>query len=142
MILYKLVCENEHEFEGWFQNSAAYDKLAEKNQLECPECGTRKVCKGIMAPNIATKGALSKTQGITSEQKMRAYMISMAAQFRDHVEKNFDNVGQAFPEEARRIHYGEADRRGIYGEATLDEAKELVEEGIDVCPIPEAPKLQ
>lgn len=142
MILYKLICENEHEFEGWFQSSAAYDKLAEKKQVDCPDCGTTKVAKAIMAPNVATKGALTRKKDLSPEQKAQAYMAYMAAQVREHVEKNFDNVGKEFPDEARRIYYGETEERGIYGEASVEDVKELVEEGIDVCPIPDPPKLQ
>lgn len=142
MIKYTLVCEHEHEFEGWFANSAAFDKLAEAKQLECPACGSQNVSKGIMAPNIAKTGRSPSKSEAGQALQMQAYMRQMATQFREHVEKNFDNVGKEFPEEARKMHYGEADERPIYGEATVNEAKELVDEGVEICPIPDVPKVQ
>lgn len=142
MIKYSLVCEHEHEFEGWFANSAAFDKLAAQKQLECPDCGSHKVSKGIMAPNIAKTGRSRSQSEAGQALQMQAYMRQMASQFRAHVEKNFDNVGKEFPEEARKMHYGEADERPIYGEATVKEAKELVDEGVEICPIPDVPKVQ
>ena len=137
MIKYSLICENNHEFEAWFQNSEAYDKLAKLNQLECTVCGTNAVTKAIMAPNIGTKG--NKKQDVTpaAQAKAKQAMVTaVAAQVRDYVEKNFDDVGKDFPEEARKIHYGESEERGIYGEATPVDAKELIDEGIDVVPLP------
>jgi hypothetical protein len=128
MIVYNLRCEDGHEFEGWFRNSAAYDAQAAQRKLVCPICETRAVGKAPMAP------AVSGTKASVPEEmrKMRQFVTGL----RKHIEENADYVGPKFPEEARKIHYGEADERHIYGEATLKEAKELVEEGVDVAPLP------
>ena len=141
MIKYALICDDGHEFEGWFQNSDAFDKLRQHNQLECAVCGSHAVSKAIMAPNIGTKS--NKKRELSAAQKAKAtqaYATAMASQVRDYVEKNFDDVGNDFPEEARKIHYGESEERGIYGEATASDAKELLDEGIDVVPLPSDPK--
>ena len=130
MIVYTLKCQNEHAFEGWFASSAAFDEQAATGKLVCPMCNSQKIVKAPMAPSVAgtKKGALA-----TDElKKMRQFMTGM----RKYVEKNADYVGKEFPEEARKIHYGEADPRHIYGETTLEEAKDLVEEGIDIAALP------
>ena len=129
MIVYNLRCRNAHEFEGWFRDSAAYDAQAQGGSLTCPVCDSRKVEKAIMAP--AVSGA--KKQGGAEEAKqMRQFMTGL----RQYVQRNADYVGPNFAEEARKIHYGEADHRHIYGEASVEEAKELLEEGVDVAPLP------
>ncbi len=143
MIVYRLRCENDHEFEGWFKSSKAYDKQATSGSVECPTCATTAVSKAIMSPNIATKGAIGKStreKNVVAKNSDSQKFEKMAAAIRDHVEKNFDYVGEKFPDEARRIHYGEADERGIYGEATNEETKELLDEGVDVAPLPGKPK--
>ena len=130
MIVYNLRCEGGHEFEGWFQSSAAFDDQATHGKLVCPMCNSGKVEKAIMAPSVAgTKKAVSAGEEL---RKMRQFMTGM----RKYVEANAENVGPKFPEEARKIHYGETPERHIYGEATLNEAKELIEEGVDVAPLP------
>lgn len=131
MISFNLKCEHEHEFEGWFKDSAAFAKQAEHHLLECPICGTNKVSKALSAPNISTSRSQAKAQ---NEMAVRAHQ--MIAEMRKSVEENCDNVGEKFAEEARKIHYGETEARGIYGHATADEAKELIEEGVDFTPMP------
>ncbi|MEJ0025611.1 MAG: DUF1178 family protein [Rhizomicrobium sp.] len=130
MIVYNLRCRNAHEFEGWFRDSLAYEDQARGGSLTCPVCDSRKVEKAIMAP--AVSGA--KKQTVTAEEagRMRQFMTGL----RKYVQRNADYVGPNFAEEARKIHYGEADERHIYGEASLEEAKELLEEGVDVAPLP------
>ena len=144
MILYQLVCENEHEFEAWFRNSDAYDEQRKARKVSCPECNSKAISKAIMAPNLATKGAIKTRKGrqdkVADIQKARGQFMKAAKQVREHVEKNFDYVGDQFSDEARRIHYGEGDDRNIYGEATPEEARDLVEEGIDIAAIPEDPE--
>lgn len=130
MIVYNLRCKNSHEFEGWFKDSAAFDAQAKSGKLSCPVCETRKVDKAIMAP--ALSGAKKSTVNEGEAKKMRQFMTGL----RKYVESNADYVGAKFAQEARKIHYGEAEDRHIYGEATLQEAKELVEEGVDVAPLP------
>ena len=144
MINYALICENDHEFDSWFDSMAAYDKLARAKQLTCPVCGTSKVSKAIMAPNISTARQKSKTPPAPSDTKAVAApsggdggaAMEAMAKLKDMVEQNFDDVGSEFPEEARKIHHGEVEERGIYGDATLEETKELIEEGINVMPVP------
>lgn len=130
MIVYSLFCENGHGFEGWFASSGAYDEQAAGGKLCCPVCETRKVGKAMMAPAVSgTKRTMLKTDDI---KKMRQFMAGM----RKYVKDNAEYVGKEFPDEARKIHYGEAEHREIYGEASLDEAAELVEEGIDIAALP------
>ncbi|MDE2182155.1 MAG: DUF1178 family protein [Alphaproteobacteria bacterium] len=129
MIVYNLRCANSHEFEGWFQSSAAFDEQAAEGKLVCPVCDTRKVVKAIMAPAVA---GTKKTAARDELRKMHQFVSGM----RKYVKENAEYVGPRFPEEARKIHYGETDARHIYGEATLKEAKELIEEGVDVAPLP------
>jgi hypothetical protein len=130
VIVYSLSCAKGHEFEGWFRDSAAFDDQSEHGKLVCPTCGTRKVTKAIMAPAVSgTKKAESSASEL---RKMRQFMTGL----RKHIEQNADYVGTDFPEEARKIHYGETEHRHIYGEASIAEAKELIEEGVDVAPMP------
>lgn len=133
MIRYVLVCKAGHEFEGWFPGIDACDKQLDKGLVECPDCGSKKVQKALMAPAVASKkdsGEAKKLSMAMAEQQAKL------AALREHVETNFEHVGDQFPEEARRIHYGETERRDIYGEASLEEAKELVEEGVELAPVP------
>ena len=152
MIRYTLGCERGHEFESWFANSAAYDKQAKRGLVTCPVCNSAKVEKAIMAPSLAPRLARTEVAeptpppatAPTAPAKNPVAMMSpperelrqKLKELRDHVTKNATNVGAKFPEEARKIHYGEAEERHIYGEASLEEAKELVEEGVDVAPLP------
>ncbi len=138
MIKYQLKCDQHHEFEGWFSNSQDYDDQAARGLLECPGCGSSTIEKALMSPSVARSGAIS--QSSAREEKVAAFKRDIneaARKAKDYVEKNFDNVGKKFPEEARRIHYGETSERKIYGEATAVEIKELVEEGVEVAPVPQ-----
>ncbi len=135
MIKYQLLCESDHEFEGWFRDSADFDDQSAGGLLECPLCGTTDVRKAVMAPAIAKRrsGSSSATKSAFLKE-----MAEAAGRARKYVESNFDYVGDKFPEEARKIHYGETDARGIYGEATGREVKDLVDEGVSVAPLPGA----
>jgi hypothetical protein len=136
MIKYELKCRKDHVFEAWFYDSATYDTQAEAGKVVCPVCNSRKVTKAPMAPRIGK----SKAEKAVAEAKEIAKVRQALTEIRDHVEKNADYVGNQFAEEARKIHYGEADKRNIYGEATREEAKELVDEGVDVAMIPWLPR--
>lgn len=144
MIRYDLICNKGHEFDGWFSNSDAFEKQAKRGFVECTVCGSAKVQKQLMAPNIGTKG----NKKVSEPQKMVAgpvdprltAMMQMMREMRAHVEKTAENVGDKFAEEARKIHYGEKEERGIYGQATRDEAVSLIEEGIEVHPLPVLPE--
>lgn len=130
MIVYNLRCKNSHEFEGWFKDSSAFDAQAGSGKLVCPICNSRKVEKAIMAPSVS--GTKKNVSAPEEMRRMRQFMTGL----RKHVLENAENVGKNFAEEARKIHYGEIAERPIYGDATVGEAMELVEEGIDVAPLP------
>jgi hypothetical protein len=148
LIAYSLICAGGHTFEGWFASGATYDVQAAAGTLTCPMCGERRVAKGVMAP--AVKTSITKKKGRSDSvpaqapQSARAHpdpqkMQQFMAGFRKYVQENADYVGPRFPEEARKIHYGETQERQIYGEATPREAREMVEEGIDIAPLPPDP---
>lgn len=155
MIHYNLKCGEGHAFDGWFASSAAYQRLREGSAVTCPHCGTAAVELALMAPAIA-KGADGAGRGepeflppvaeapnvvVPPEAEDRAAKIRAAFRaMRQAVIENGIDVGRRFPEEARRIHYGEAEPRGIYGQADIAEAKALVEEGISVLPLPVLPE--
>lgn len=137
MIKYALKCTDGHRFEGWFGSSKDYGRQSEDGLLTCPHCDSPDVEKALMAPAIAKSGAISKSS--ISEEKLANFQADIretAQKARDYVEKNFDNVGTQFPEEARRIHYGETKERGIFGKAEPAEVKELIDEGVPVAPLP------
>ncbi len=135
MIRYSLRCDKDHGFESWFQSAQAFDDLAAANRLSCPVCGSATVEKTLMAPSVrparsAAAGALA-APGTKVEEALAA--------LRKQVEENSEYVGLNFAAEARAIHEGEAPKRAIYGEAKLDEAKRLVEDGVPVAPLPFMP---
>ncbi len=132
MIVYSLRCANKHEFEAWFKDSKSFDRQAKKRAVECPECGDTKIEKAIMAPRLNSRSGGELADLPEKAKQVRQVMNMM----RKHVEENCDYVGEKFAEEARAIHYGEKEERDIYGEATLAEVKELVEEEIPVAPVP------
>ncbi|WP_421739197.1 DUF1178 family protein [Caulobacter sp.] len=139
MIKYALQCDAAHAFEGWFGSSSDYDDQSARGLVECPVCGSRGVSKQIMSPAVA--GTKAQNAGPDVDPKMREMMMTAMGEVRRHVEENFDNVGDAFAREARDIHEGKSEERGIYGEATPAEAKALIEDGIKVAPLPPpAPK--
>ncbi len=159
MIRYALACDKGHTFESWFADSAAYDKQVKRKLVACPHCGSTKVGKAIMAPRLATskkrRAPVEAAAGDTpapaaapspptpapvamispQERELRAKLREL----REHLTKNAENVGGKFPEQARKMHYGEVEHRSIYGEATPDEVEELAEEGIEFLPLPVLP---
>jgi hypothetical protein len=152
MIHYTLRCERGHAFESWFQSSSAYEAQEKRKLVNCPACGSAKVERAIMAPQIVSKRgredaapAPAATTDVTApastplmmaqERELRAKIKEL----RDHIVKNADNVGERFPNEARKMHYGDIEHRPIYGEATPDEARSLIEEGVEVSPLPVLP---
>jgi hypothetical protein len=156
VIRYALRCDRGHGFESWFQSGAAYDSQRKRKLVECPSCGSSKIEKAIMAPQIARKGRTKDVAPevavpdppvpatapspaslmMAQERELRAKLREL----RDHVTKNADNVGEKFPEEARKMHYGEIDHRPIYGEASPDEARAMIDEGLEVSPLPVLPE--
>lgn len=152
MIHYALICDQGHNFESWFPDSAAYDKQVKRGIVTCPHCGSAKVEKAIMAPRLSSaskkrKGRAEAPVAPAPETNAPVAMISpqehefrsKLKELREHLTKNSDNVGTKFSEEARKMHYGETEHRSIYGEATPKDAKELLEEGIEFHPLPILP---
>lgn len=137
MIRYALLCEHDHEFEGWFGASSDYDEQQARGLLECPVCGSKAVRKAIMAPAVSGTKAQQGHQGPPPEA--REMMMQAAQAVREHVEQNFDYVGDAFAREARAIHEGKSEERGIYGEASGLEVKKLIEDGVPVASLPPKP---
>jgi hypothetical protein len=138
MIRFGLVCARGHDFEGWFRDGQSFDTQAASGDLSCPTCGDTTVQKAVMAP------AVTRSHGeptVDPRRTAMAQMLQMARKVQEHVEKNFDNVGERFPEEARKIHYGDAEQRDIYGKASADEAQSLRDEGISISQLPTLPKL-
>lgn len=138
MIKYNLKCENNHNFDAWFSDSSNFEEQNKKNLILCPKCNSTKIEKNIMAPNIG-----SKKQSYTNALKTEKNYEKIIKNVRKHVEKNFEYVGNKFADEARAIHYGEKEEREIYGETSVEEAVDLIEEGVNVSPIPGVdPKLK
>ncbi len=155
MIRYQLQCDKDHSFEAWFNNSAAYEKQVKRKLVTCPECGSTKVSKAIMAPNVGVKGNKktdlpvpakkpNKTTAPVDPKVAEAQQEIMTAmrKLRKVVEENSEYVGPRFAEEARKIHYKEAEEKGIYGEASASDVKELLEEGVEIHPLPVLPEDQ
>jgi hypothetical protein len=159
MIRYALICDRKHRFESWFADSGAYDKQVKRRLVTCPVCGSPKVEKTIMAPALgsSTKSQRARSPVLTAESTPHApadaeskspvailspqerALRGKLKELRDHLTKNADYVGPKFPEEARKMHYGEIEHRSIYGEASPDDAKALAEEGIEFHPLPVLP---
>ena len=137
MIKYQLLCDADHEFEGWFRDSSDYDVQSKDGLIECPACGSETVRKAVMAPSISRRSRGSRD---TRLAEVRRDMSKAVERARDYVEKNFDYVGDKFPEEARKIHYGEEKERSIFGEATGKEVREMIDEGVQIAPLPGAVK--
>jgi hypothetical protein len=154
MIRYNLRCEHGHAFESWFQSSSAYESQEKRRLVSCPACGSAKVERAIMAPQIASKkgrdaapaapapatstevaAPASTPLMMAQERELRAKLKEL----RDHIVKNADNVGERFPNEARKMHYGDIEHRPIYGEASPEEARSLIDEGVEVSPLPVLP---
>lgn len=152
MILYQLRCADEHSFEAWFRDSATYDMQAARGHVECPYCGSTDITKAPMAPNIASGRGVDiepiaepePTEGdMVSEQRaheVAQQILDAVGRIRQYAEDNFEDVGDEFADEARKIHYGDAEERGIYGNASDEDAQELEEEGIDFVRLPGTPR--
>ena len=138
MIRFGLACEHGHEFDGWFRSSDDFDKQKKRGLIDCPECGSHKVDKALMAPAVST-GRKREKMALALNAEQRRVMKEMKA-LSEKLRENADYVGDKFAEEARKIHFGEADPRGIYGEATGEEARALAEDGVEFMPIPVLPE--
>ncbi|HEV7385842.1 MAG TPA: DUF1178 family protein [Phenylobacterium sp.] len=136
MIRYALICDRNHEFEGWFAASADFDDQQARGLMDCPVCGSKAVRKAIMAPAVA--GTKLRGQDPAPAQNHQMMMEAMG-RIRRHVEETFDDVGDAFATEARAIHEGRSEDRGIYGQATSAEVRDLVEDGVPIAQLPPEP---
>jgi hypothetical protein len=154
MIRYNLRCDRGHAFESWFQDSSAYESQEKRKLVSCPACGSVKVERAIMAPQIVSKkgrdsaapeaapAAVTEVAAPASTPLLMAQERELRAklkELRDHIVKNADNVGERFPNEARKMHYGDIEHRPIYGEASAEEARSLIDEGVEVSPLPVLP---
>jgi hypothetical protein len=158
VIRYALVCDQSHEFESWFRSSAAHDEQVARGLVACPLCGSAKVQKALMAPALAKSEKRAAPppapQGEKPDEKQgerpdKAPVVMVSDEERElrtklrelraHLIKNADYVGESFPDEARRMHYGEIEHRSIYGEASPDDAEALIDEGIEFHPLPRLP---
>jgi hypothetical protein len=154
MIRYNLRCEKGHSFESWFQSSAAYENQEKRKLVSCPACGSIKVERAIMAPRIVgrkgreaalpmpTEATATHVTAAESTPLLMAQELELRTkikELRDHIVKNADNVGERFPNEARKMHYGDIEHRPIYGEASPEEARSLIDEGVEVSPLPVLP---
>lgn len=145
MIRYSLVCEVGHRFESWFRDSAASEAQVAGGHVECPECGSIRIEKAIMAPSIGRAGRQAEPapqpepQPVALLSGRERELRRLLKEVREHVKKNADYVGDEFPELARQMHHEEIEKRSIYGEAQPDEVKELLEEGVEVQPLPMLP---
>ena len=153
MIHYELRCSQDHEFDGWFKDSAAFERLAKRGLVECPHCGETKVERALMRPAVAKREALPapvpappssppEAPAAAAGGKLPDHMRAMLQRMRSEVEKHCDYVGPQFAEEARKMHRGESDKRGIYGETSPGEAEALAEEGIEFSRMPWVPRAE
>lgn len=134
MIRYTLTCDNAHQFESWFQSSSAFETLEKSGHLSCAVCGSSEVKRALMAPSVPAKSNKADLSAPMSDAE------AALAKMRKEVEDNSEYVGLKFASEARKMHDGDAPERPIYGEAKLDEAKKLIEDGVPVAPLPFMPK--
>jgi len=164
MIRYQLQCDKDHGFEAWFSNSTAYETQVKRNLVVCPQCGSTKISKSVMAPNIGIKTnrkvarntpqdatsrdvavaqkAVAMPTGDPTSSEAHREILTALRKIREIVEKNSEYVGPRFAEEARKIHYKEVEEKGIYGEASAHEVKELLDEGVEIQPLPILPEDQ
>lgn len=146
MICYALKCGAGHEFDAWFSSGDSFDEQTEAEAILCPECGRADVVKAPMAPAVLRgrskspqrEAELAPCETQTAEPVEQAY--AFVTGFREHLKATADDVGDKFAEEARKMHHGETEERSIYGKATVDEAKALIEEGIPALPLPKLPE--
>lgn len=138
MIRYELSCDNGHTFEGWFGSADDFDRQQTMALVSCPSCGSAHVGKRLMAPSISTARKKEHRQELVMQAGQKE-MVSRLKEIVSTIRANSEDVGERFPEEARKIHYGEAEQRGLIGQATLDEVRDLLEEGVEIAPLPVLP---
>ena len=137
MIRFSLICDRDHEFEAWFRSNDDFDRQKKRGFVDCPACGSSKVGKALMAPAVSTARKKESIALAINEQQKRA--LAQLKAMADSIRANAENVGDKFAEEARKIHFGEVEARGIYGEASPEEVRGLVEDGVEFRPLPVFP---
>jgi len=137
VIRFSLHCEKDHEFEGWFSSSADYDGQCDRGLVECPVCGSRQISKALMAPAVSVSRETA-SRPLAMDPEKRDMMRKLRGMVQA-VRQNSEDVGDRFADEARKIHHGETDARAIIGKASSEDAKSLIEEGIEIAPLPEFP---
>lgn len=140
MISFSIVCENDHDFEAWFRNGDDFDAQRRRKLIGCPACGSTKVEKALMAPAVST-GRRKEKMALAIGTEQRKAMAKLK-ELTEKLKQGADYVGDKFADEARKIHFGETEARGIYGEATVDEARSLHEDGVEFLPLPNVPDEQ
>ena len=140
MIRFALVCDHDHEFEGWFGGNDDFETQSKKAMIACPVCGSTAVAKALMAPSVST--SKEKREVAVAAGTKQAELMRKMQELAREVRASSENVGERFAEEARKIHYGETDPRGIYGKASGEEVKGLIDEGVGVLPLPDLPEEQ
>ncbi|ANG97958.1 DUF1178 family protein [Brucella pseudogrignonensis] len=138
MIRFSLHCDHGHEFEGWFRDNADFDRQSERKLVSCPVCNSPEIQKSLMAPAVST--SRSKEQVAIAMGEAQKQMLEQMRELSRKVRENADYVGDQFAEEARKIHFGETEARGIYGEASKEDVHSLIEDGVDVMPLPVFPE--
>ena len=138
MIRFSLHCDHGHEFEGWIRDNADFDRQSERKLVSCPVCNSPEIQKSLMAPAVST--SRSKEQVAIAMGEAQKQMLEQMRELSRKVRENADYVGDQFAEEARKIHFGETEARGIYGEASKEDVHSLIEDGVDVMPLPVFPE--
>lgn len=140
MIQFSLTCAEDHCFDGWFRSNADFDQQFESGLVTCPVCGTPEVEKALMAPAVSTSRKREKMSLALNNEQQK--VMKQLREMTEKVKENADYVGDQFASEARKIHFGETEQRGIYGEATAEDAKGLIEDGVSFVPLPKLPDDQ
>ncbi|MDD9908875.1 MAG: DUF1178 family protein [Ahrensia sp.] len=138
MIRFSLVCDADHDFDGWFASSEEFEKQRKRGLIACTTCNSTKVSKSLMAPQIST-GRQKDAMAVASVDANRRELMAKMKELRETITSQSENVGTRFPEEVRKIHYGESEQRSIYGEAKRDEVESLLDEGVAIAPLPVVP---
>ena len=139
MIKFDLICDEQHRFEAWFSSNSDFENQRDRKLVECPHCGSVNVEKALMAPSVSTARSKEASMNLAMNTTQKA-AIEQLRQAVKTIRDNSEDVGERFPEEARKIHYGETEERGIIGQAKPDEVKSLLEEGVGVAPLPDLPE--
>ncbi|WP_136658435.1 DUF1178 family protein [Nitratireductor sp. XY-223] len=139
MIKFDLICDEQHTFEAWFASNADFDSQRDAGLVSCPHCGSAEVDKALMAPSVSTARKKEASMQLAMNTGQKAAMDQLRKAVKA-IRENSEDVGERFPEEARKIHYGESEERGIIGQASPDEVKSLVDEGVNVAPLPDLPE--